>query len=316
MDYAETLRREIRESHAVFHEFALTISKAGSTDVFLFFEGDEDPSFYMPHIVPRLSGRQHFSFICYGKSEVLKVNNLVERDGRASRRALFFVDKDHTDIIEAAPTKISSSVFQTTHYSIENYLTDEAVFRRFWVERLHLSDTDLRYPAYLELLRRMGAAFEKRGRTLMALVLIGRGIDGLPASKLNLNNVQLDRVLHVNAEAGVCRYKLGALQHFLAASNINAASRVVKTTVVRRVIQRHLLSRAPKSYLRGKYELWFFWKVLTQFSRQLSDRDTARRTGAKRATPTIPMSLEGAVESLAPLIPCPSDLTTFLSTAL
>lgn len=85
MDYAEQLRREIRDAHAVFHQFVLALSVAEATTFFFFFEGDEDPAFYMPHIASRIGPRKYHTFICYGRSEVIKVNELVERDGRGPR---------------------------------------------------------------------------------------------------------------------------------------------------------------------------------------------------------------------------------------
>lgn len=316
MDYAELLRRETHDAHAIFHQFALAVSTAQAGSLFFFFEGDEDPSFYMPHIAPRISGRSFHTLICYGRHQVLKANELVERDGRGTGRTLFFVDKDHTDIVAGAPNTVPRSVFQTCYYSIENYLTCEAVFRRFWVERLHLSDLDPRYPTYLSALNVLTANFVKKSRVLMSLVLIGRGIDGLTAVKLNLNNVQLDRIIQVDTVACVCRFKPGAMQHFLAGSNIGIGNPALSNQKIRDVFRKHLRSCDPNAYIRGKYALWFFWKVLTAFTRQLSDRASARAAGTKRATPSIPMGFDFAVESLAPLAPCPPDLADFLAESL
>lgn len=316
MDYAELLRRETHDPHAVFHQFVLAVSMADANSLFFFFEGDEDPAFYMPHIVPRISGRTFHTLICYGRHQVLKANELVERDGRGMGRTFFFVDKDHTDILAGTSATLPTSVFQTCYYSIENYLTCDTVFRRFWVERLHLSDLDPRYPTYLEALNLLTAKFVKKSRVLMSLVLIGRGIDELTPVKMNLNNVQLDKVIQVDTVACVCRFRPGALQHFLAGSNLGLSNPALSNQNVRDVLRRHLRPRHPNAYIRGKYALWFFWKVLTSFTRQLSDRAAARAAGTKRATPSVPLSFDCAVESLAPLAPCPPDLADFLAKSL
>ena len=315
MDYAEVLRAEARGAHAVFHQFALALS-VNARAVFFFFEGEEDPTFYMPHIVARLSGRRHHIFICYGRTEVLKAHDLVNRDGRGARQALFFIDKDHTDLLGHSEESLPSSVFQTDLYSIENYLSCEEVFRRFWTERLHLSDLDPRYATCLNSLHRVTSSFEARCRVLVALILLGRGIDGSAPIKLNLNNVQLEKIFHVAPDQGRCRYRPGALKHFLAATDLGVHLPRYCGDRVKAIVRGRLYGMAPKKYIRGKYDLWIFAKTLIYFTRQLSDRETARRTGVLRATPATPLSVEAAVDSLAPLAPCPPSLATFLDRAL
>lgn len=315
MNYVDVLRAEARGAHAVFHQFALARS-ANATALFFFFEGEEDPTFYMPHIVARLSGRQYHVLICYGRAEVLKAHSLVERDGRGTRQTMFFIDKDHTDLLIEATEALPSSIFQTDLYSIENYLACEDVFRRFWVERLHLSDLDPRYSTCLHSLQRVISIFENRCRVLMALVLLGRGVDGAPPIKLNLNNVQLDKMFALAADRGQCRYKQGALTHFLAATDLGSHLPKHCGRRVKAVVRTRLRGRAPKTYVRGKYYLWAFAKVLAFFTRQLSDREAARRTGSPRATPTAPFSTDVAIDALAPLAPCPPTLATYLDRAL
>ncbi len=315
MDYVELLRAEARGAHAVFHQFALARS-VDAAALFFFFEGEEDPTFYMPHIVARLSDRRHHVFICYGRSEVLKSHSLVERDGRGAQQALFFIDKDHTDFMSNADPNLPWSVFQTDLYSIENYLTCENVFRRYWIERLHLSDLDPRYAECLRSMQRVMSSFESRCRLLTALILLGRGIDGGSSIKLNLNNVQLEKIFIVTPDLGQCKYKPGALKHFLAATGLGAYLPKNCGVRAKAVVRNHLYGKAPKTYIRGKYDLWVFAKALAFFTRQLSDRETARRTGAQRATPTVPLSVDAAIDSLAPLAPCPPTLIAFLNRAL
>jgi hypothetical protein len=315
MDYAEVMRAEARGAHAVFHQFALARS-ADATALFFFFEGEEDPTFYMPHILARISERRHHVFICYGRSEVLKTHSLVERDGRGTLLTLFFVDKDHTDLVSPGSETLPSSVFQTDCYSIENYLACESVFRRFWIERLHLSDLDPRYQSCLGSLQRVMSSFEARCRVLMALILLGRGIDGAVPIKLNLNNVQLEKIFSVAADPGVCRYRAGALRHFFGATGLGAHPPKHCGARIRAVVRKYLRDKPPKTYVRGKYDLWVFAKSLAYFSRQLSDRETARRTGLPRATPTVPFTIDSATDSLAALASCPPALAAFLDRTL
>jgi hypothetical protein len=312
MSYVDELRAEAHEAHSVFHEFILALAIVPGDAFFAFYEGEEDASFYSMHIMSKAAPRQLVSFTCDGRTEVLKVNALILQDGRASDRSLFFVDKDHTDIVNPAAPPHTANIFQTSFYSIENYLVSVDVFRQFWVQRLHLSILDPRLNEYIKRFIDMRGFFVKRSRVLMAIVLFGRGIDDRPPVKLNLNNVQLDKVVDVDVEANHCSFKGEAGRHFLAATNLKNSGAAPTSWEIRQIYRRHLKGRDGPCFVRGKYELWFFWKVLMGFTRELSDRDRAKASGCKRATPSWTLSLAGCVEALAGLSPCPPELARFL----
>ncbi len=315
MDYVEQLRTESRGAHSAFHQFALAIS-TGITSLFFFFEGEEDPAFYMPHLFTRLANRNYHVFVCYGRAEVLKTYSLVERDGRGTAQALFFIDKDHTDFLNGSNENLPATVYQTDLYSIENYLACENVFRRYWIERLHLSDMDQRYAATLNTLKGIVSSFESRCRVLMALVLIGRGLDGGNPVKLNLNNVKLEKIFAIDIERSQCRYKKDALRHFLVNTDLERHLPTHFGKSIKSIVRNHLHGRDPKTYIRGKYDLWIFAKILSIFTAHLSDRAVARKSNDQRATPTAQFNVATAVETLAPLAQCPKSLADFLDNVL
>jgi hypothetical protein len=142
MDYAKALIEEASGAHAVFHEFVLTLPMHPGDAIFLFFEGEDDPTFYLPHLSLNITGRDFLSFICFGRSEVLKVEELIRADGRATARCAYFVDKDHTEFTHPGAPGLSEYIFQTQHYSVENYLVCPELLNRYWVEKLHLNSTD------------------------------------------------------------------------------------------------------------------------------------------------------------------------------
>jgi hypothetical protein len=235
----------------------------------------------------------------------------VLHDGRALRQSLFFVDKDHTDIMGLAPSA-EPQVFQTSHYSIENYLVSEETFSGYWSEILHLDTHDERKAAHWARFQNAYEEFVPRLCTLMALVLIGRGIDERPPRKLNLNNARLELVFDLNFESGRCAYRPGAGQHFVVATNaVEYPSQQV--TALKSIILRHLGHRPPKTFIRGKYELWFFVKFLQATAQMLSSRRLAKESGLRRATPKVALTQEAAVELLAGRASCPADLQQFLS---
>jgi Protein of unknown function (DUF4435) len=311
MDYVETLREERGKAHSIFHSLLLVLNKTAQSTVFLFFEGEDDPSFYLSHIRAHAFANEYSSHICFGRDEVFKVRELIERDERLVGRSWFFVDKDHSDIMSSSITP--NDVFQTTVYSIENYVVCEQVFFAYWTEVLHLDSSDPRRDVYWEAFAATYPQFERRARTLMALVLLGRGVNAHPPRKLNLNNANLDLVFNINFESTSCRYRPGAAKQFVLSTNVSDCPTHVRRIDLKSILQIHVKHRTTKAILRGKYELWFFIKFLQWTMKILSDRALPRADGQRRATPKTSVSQKNAMELLATRCSCPDELRKYLS---
>lgn len=313
MDYAEQLRIEAGGAHAKFHEYVLLVAGLPADFIFLFFEGEDDPMFYNNFVLARLAGRGYREFVCFGRSEVLKVHEMVARDGRANGRAIFFIDKDHTDIVGPFLDPLPS-VYQTDTYSFENYLVTAEVLRRFWVERLRLSIADPRFGSWMKKFELLHTKYMTRCRLLMAIVLFGRGIEGEPV-KLNLNNANLKNIFRIVSADGneSVRWKVGAKQKFM--SSVNLGSKEIGNSVIKNLCRNHL-SADPKTYVRGKYEVWFFVKFLQEMSRAVSDKALCAASGTRKAKPVETVSESNFIGLVAPLAPCPASLTLFLDEVL
>jgi hypothetical protein len=315
MDYAESLRAELTKAHAVFQAVLMDIPNYSTLNTLLFFEGDDDPSFYFPHIRAQDNSKDYITFICNGRIEVLKTLELIESDGRAYKRSLFFIDKDHNDIIGV--NKLNARLYQTKYYSIENYLVCLNIVNSYWVETLHLQTLDTRKAELIDCFNQTYNSFNKKMTTLMALVLLGRGCcSSIPARKLNLNNANLDLIFDVDFEKKTCKYLTGAGKHFADSTNVTDYGSATKLADIKAIIAKHLMERVSKEYIRGKYELWFFVKYLQFITKKLSSKAEAKVSKLKRATPKISISHETAIENLGSKVNCPEDLKIFLHTML
>ena len=311
MDQLAFLRKESEGPHSQFHQFILALARDQPDHQYFFFEGEDDPIFYMGQIIPHLNNRGYSEYICLGRDPVVKAHELVARDGRASDRTHFFIDKDHNDILYGAKP-LPPSIFQTEHYSFENYLVCEQVIRRFWVERLRLSSADQRLAEVLDNFSIMHKSALKKMRILMAFILLGRGVEGHPELKLNLNNVQLDRVFALDFSKKRLGWKAGGITYFLNASNMIASGfSGASRHLLRTVCQKHLGQGMMKSYVRGKYELWFFVMFLSAITRDLSNREAAKISGQPRAKPSMALNIGSSIEQLASLTPPPASLTLY-----
>ena len=317
MDQAKLLREEARSPYSIFQQVITSLPRCSGDALFAFFEGEEDPVFYVNHLLHRIGEREYHEFICYGRSPVLKVQQLCDRDGRIAGRSIYFIDRDHSDIVSPEKDGLPRAVFETSTYSFENYLVCDPTFRRFWTERLHLLSTDSRFDKELDNFRRAQVNFLNRMRLLMAMLLIGRGVDTFKPVKLNLNNVDLSKIIQIDHAVGTVRWTNGAGKSFLQSSNMfESGIAEIRGDKIRQVFRKHLRDKHPKTYVRGKYELWFFVKLLTLRTSELSNKKHAAKLGLPRATPKSQLSMTNAVETIASLAPCPQDLAEFLTTRL
>lgn len=311
MDQVEFLRRETVSPHAAFHQFALAQTRETSRTHFLFFEGDDDPLFYVSFVLPSINDCPYVELMCDGRDGVLKAHELCARDGRAADRTMFFVDKDLTDFLHSGAVS-SPKVFETENYSFENYIVCESVFRRFWVERLKLSVLDSRYKHHVELFCVLHNSFMKKMRLVMAYILMGRGLDGRQVFKLNLNNVRLEKVFAIDCEQRRVKWLPSGITDLLSSIGQTSCAGLSRFDA-RKTYAKYLMKQPPKTYVRGKYELWFFVSVLAEFTRRLADRKAAEACGMARARPVDSISHSNCLNSLAALTPCPEKLATFLA---
>lgn len=317
MDYAESLRVERTKSHAIFHSVIMELPKYDDATMLLFFEGEDDPSFYCPHIRAINNAKQYLILICYGRLEVIKTLELIDQDGRAILKSLFFIDKDHNEFVGVQ--KSHPRLFQTKYYSIENYLVCKDSINAYWAEYLHLSSLDSRKEGLVKRFENTYKSFEKRMLTLMALTLIGRGFTSRPARKLNLNNANLDLIFHIDFDKEQCKYLNSAGKHFAISTNVvnyNETPKIFNKNAIETILKNTFPGIEPKEIIRGKYELWFLVKYLQFIAKKLSSKVEAKATGLQRATPKSNITQETAIEQLGARIRIPEDLRVFLSRLL
>lgn len=311
MSYADSMRAEAASSHSIFHQVTLSLSRESPELLYLFFEGYEDPGFYIRHVLSILPGRDYQEFICSGRTNLIDLHALLTRDPRLRGRELYFIDKDDSDLIPGTPA-LPSGIFQTVFYSFENYIPNDVVFRRFWVEKLHLSTLDDRYPTMRSKVSSLMQQFSLRYRLIAAYCLLGRGATPGVSFPLNIANLELDRMLAFDLDSGHVSWKPGSAQRLIRALNGPTDPSTVRTGVLRKVYRENLAHRGAKTYVRGKFELWAFARALRIISDALSNHQDAKRSGKPRATPTEQINSDNAPELLSPLVIAPDELVDYI----
>lgn len=300
MSFLQTLREARASRVSILHEFKIQYY-ASANRFHGFFEGHDDIAFIAPLVERFLPpGFRLFSYRCENKAGVMEAFNSVVGGDPGVRRVLFFVDKDLDDIL-GVPWPTDPRIFVTDVYSIENYVVDAAVFRRFLRASTRVAGISFSEEVIVQQFEAQLIRFQRRSLGLMAWVLVCRR----EGQKVNLNNVSLASLFRFSDACEVSPARGSRLQVLADATG------TVTPPTSRRLRAAHReLSRMPiKRVLRGKFEAWFmveFWKRLMTQLRQL-----AAESGGK-VSPRVTLEHGCFIPVLGPYADVPPALERFL----
>jgi hypothetical protein len=304
MNHVDYLRQQRDVYASAWLQFSHAYRKA-SAEIFAFFEGHDDLALFMPELRRR---GQHTSiairpFVCRGKRPVLKLIPVVRRRLDRPWRALFFVDKDIDNFINPVKEKNDPFLYETQWYSIENYFVSEETYRWVWTDLLRLSDLDPRLEKTLEIYRILYKRFSLFATTLMAWSLFHRKHGRRP----NLNNLNLSKLLRLDSSGKMLRQgKFGKLLD--QSCGVATPPRSWRSI---RAAANQLRQHEKKSYIRGKFELWFFLQF-TKLSMQILPTMPPPKHGNTTPSTAFTLTPENAVTLLSGRGQFPPDAIEFL----
>ena len=300
MSHLELLKNERKSVASVFFEFTQAYNRSGSNDIFVFFEGDDDTPFYMPEIRRRWDRKGRiYNFICNGKYTVIDVAKKVHKKINNKNRALFFIDKDLSDILKNKNPR-SKNFFITDYYSIENYLITPKMFKIIWTDIFQLYDSDSRLDEYIKIFKNSYKDFVNLMKPIMGWITHHKK-DGKDVS---LRNVKLDKMLSFRADFKI-EQKTNAFIYLAKETKI--ANGLPNQSELDKMINT-LEKFKPKYYIRGKFELWFFVK----FVNYVLDVVKKKNGVLKRAKAGMHITVNSAIMCLSGKIPYPKTFTNFL----
>ncbi|MFO0958919.1 MAG: DUF4435 domain-containing protein [Isosphaeraceae bacterium] len=266
-------------------------------DIYVFFEGNADFSFYMPELRRQWPSGNIIPFKCKGKKNVINLIDKVQAKLDRPWRALFFVDKDLDDFLNT-PLPDCEYLLQTDYYSIENHIATESMLRVIWTDIFHLHLQDPRLASVVTRYQDATSQFVTSIRAVMGAILYYRRI----GHRLNLSDVNLSKMLHIDSDFcvtlredwfGYLRSKTSGLPD-------------PDWTMVESV-KAELSGYFYKYYTRGKFDIHFFVEFVKRLALVLSEKagDDARVIVQTQITG------DNAVEVLAGHQPAPAYLAAF-----
>ena len=235
---------------SVIHQYRL-LATPGCLDLFFFVEGSEDVIFFgtMLRKISQKPLKVRY-LVCDGKDGVLNVRTELETEDQSGCSKLYFIDKDIDDFFGQHPPT-GNDVFCTEHYSIENYLVTESVLETILQEFFGLSDSDTVKDEIVGHYRREYRAFCFTMRVFMAWVIFRRQ----NSQRIILADIAMNKLFRIDDELKF-RKRAGAFQ--LIRQRYFVGDTQKEWIEVRRICEE-LKVLETKSYLRGKFELWFFF---------------------------------------------------------
>ena len=239
--------------------------RVGCFDLYLFFEGNDDFSFYQPYLrqVWQDRGVLH-GFNCDGKQAVIQIIPKVKSKLDYEWRGLFFVDKDVDDFC-GHTRHADKFLYETEYYSIESFITCEKALGIIWTDLLSLSVTDTRWKEVLTAYASSSQSFYLAMKDVMAWIIHLRGVR-TPSCSEQHEHEQGNWLSMLTAKAPS---SAGWADHIHAASSIAG---VTFDPAAHSTIVAQLTACDPKTYIRGKFEMWFFVAFVMKMLEGVSSR--------------------------------------------
>jgi hypothetical protein len=297
MSYIEQLRRARSSRTAILHKF-LTNYDPNSERIYAFVEGDADEAFYRAQIQKYVPEQKLiYTFNCEGKAGVAEAYKEVVAKYPGCERVLFFFDKDIDDIV-GVQWPSDPRIYVTEFYSIENYVVNKQILSRYFKDYVKIRKVEVAIDEVLERFDADLAHFHKLILPVMAWIVIMRR----SGTRVNLQNLDLGQLFDVTDNGNCRRAKRCAIAYLVKATQ--ASSPVPPWTHLRAScieLRRHL----PKTYVRGKFEAWWFVefcrRIVEALQEIVKEADGSIKIHAQLHPNTFIQLLAGGVETPVPL---------------
>ena len=265
----QNLRKARSTASSVFAQI-LQLNSKYSSPLFCCFEG-EDFKYYGIRI-EQAKTKIHDKLIplkCGGKKEVVRLYELISKEVTLDKRdIIYFVDRDFDESIGDLKNKI----YETPHYSIENFYTTKCAFEKIISSELKIEETDPNYQFCIDTFITRQKEFHQGVLYLNAWIYCQRKaeVDKLYLNEFKLNSLISNLTLD-NASFNI--YDKGFLCHCLP-NAIDIPDEDIS-------IAMSILEIKPQEKLRGKFEIEFLYEFITLLIQSINRKDAPFNNSTK-----------------------------------
>jgi hypothetical protein len=250
MSFIDLLRNARSSRASTVHKF-LTNYDPNSERVFAFVEGEADEVFYRAQIQKYVADqRQIFLYNCDGKKNVCNAYEDIITRYPACQRVLFFLDKDVDDIV-GSQWPSDPRIFTTEFYSIENYIVNKETLQRYFKDFIKIRRVDIDLDAVLVNFDDGLKRFHRLMLPVMAWIVVAKR----SGARITLHDLNPGEILGVSGDATFRKSQCRAMAYLCRVCQTHQD--VAFWKLIRRT-SRELARLPAKSYIRGKFEAWWF----------------------------------------------------------
>ncbi|MDO6676905.1 DUF4435 domain-containing protein [Tenacibaculum sp. 1_MG-2023] len=269
---------QIRASSGVFR--LRQKYSSNNQEVHIFVEDEDDYVFYQIPLKQLYVDYKIIPYFQKGKKNVLDAYNEINWTNYIKEKVLFFIDKDFDDLL-GINNKLDSNVFVTKYYSIENYLVTVEVFEIILMRFFGIKERIL-IDEFLGKINNAHNEFIKNIKSIISLILIYRK----ESKHMDLDKIKLSNFFYLHNLDFFKRKVLSVEDYNIIMRDPNSTnfdrvkvrkektlnnilSECVEDTSVydyaKLIENRKTLETciSEKIYIRGKYEFWFLFEMLT-----------------------------------------------------
>lgn len=312
MDLLKKLDEAIKSPVASYIKLLSQYKKNDDT-IFCFVEGQEDIAFYSQYIERHYNSEVKY-IICYGKDNVLQNHQSIDWNSYCKKRLLFFVDKDFDEYIKQE-IQIDENLYSTDFYSIENFLVDDYVLKKFIRDNCFISDERIINDLIGEF-RIQRKKFISRLTKISAWMIYCRK----NSFEVNFSDFKLSDMFKIDTNGNLKKLKIPPYtSHFSYICNKTGTSHY-DYKEIRKIYQTLLLESEPKNYIRGKYELFFMFiyikhltdKIVPELSCSARDYNKTTKNKIIRPKVTLQVKEENIFQILCNKVNEPESLNYFI----
>lgn len=297
MDQVQILKSKAHTANYAFLKLLQKYNFDGNT-IHYIFEGFDDQSFYFNYLQSRTSNYE--TYISYGKKNSIELYNNIDWQKYKKSRIIIFIDRDF-DRLLGNPIPIDNNIYETTFYSIENYICSKLILKRMISEILHFHDGNV----INEIAEKYELELEKFHKNLFP-ILVWIFLIRKNNIKANLNMIDMSKIFQINEELDfLCIMKKNKLTYLEKVTNTTTPN--TKISDIRKIIEIFNSTLSCKEYLRGKFELWFlitFFNKINKYLLTNQGHDSKMRTS---------INVSNSIEIIGPRVKIPNRLLKFLN---
>jgi hypothetical protein len=251
MNILEELDESLKSDISSYMEFLYRYDPK-KKQVFAFYEGDEDSSYYNKYLKKYILDYELKEIVAGCKNNVIKLHRNFDWNLYNQNQIVFFIDRDLSFWLKE-PQYYAKNLFITDGYSVENYIVNAEAFRCYLTKilgfaRANKNEIDCMVDECMSLI----SEFQKCMMVIMAKAIIGKKYN----SSIALGNFKISKYIKFSIDNNTIKFQLNNTNEIdkewlILPEHVDEINKQVED----------FKDNLENYFVRGKWLLWFMAKI-------------------------------------------------------